>query len=67
MPQAWVDLVTRPIFSSAINRDNQNVVKEKKEVNFDASFLSQSGRFVMINTNVRSANIANSKGECTVL
>jgi len=41
----------------------QGGVKEKREFNFGASFLSQSGRFLTVNTNVRSVQITNSKGE----
>ncbi|MEP6596328.1 MAG: VCBS repeat-containing protein, partial [Ginsengibacter sp.] len=41
----------------------KNGKKQKREIGYGSSFLSQSGRFVMIDSNALSVQIKNNKGE----
>jgi len=41
----------------------QNGKKQKREVGYGSSFLSQSGRFLTIGSHVTKVIITNSKGE----
>ena len=41
----------------------KNGKKQKREISYGASFLSQSGRFFMLDTNVVSLEIKDNKGE----
>ncbi len=41
----------------------KNGNKQKREINYGSSFLSQSGRFLAVDRNVTSVEIKNNKGE----
>ena len=52
----------KPLDESAIIT-YQNGKKQKREIGYGSSFLSQSGRFITIDKNVVSVAIKNNKGE----
>ncbi len=45
----------------------KNGLSRKEEIYYGSSFLSQSGRFINVNENVKSVDILNSKGKLRVL
>lgn len=61
--------LNRKVTNIKLEQDDENAdivykdgTKQKQEFYYGASFLSQSGRFITVNNNVRSVTVTNDKG-----
>ncbi len=54
-------IAMQPLDVAAI-LEYKNGKKQKREINYGSSFLSQSGRFLLVNDDVRSIEVIDSKG-----